>query len=461
MPVQTPQERLGDTIADRYELRSLEAEGASAALFRAQDRRLRRDVAVKVMKPHGSLDEDDRQRFLAEARTLAQLSHPHLIDIYDVGEADDSAPYLVMPLLRGQTLETALAKAGRIPPEQALHWAVPVLQALHAAHEAGIVHRDVKPANIFLNQRDARSQAWPVLLDFGIAKAVRGTDRTAAGVVLGTPGYMAPEQAGGERITPATDIWAVGVTLFRCISGELPFDEACSTKLLARVMSERAPLLGERAPQTPVLLAAAIDRALNPEPTSRYATAQHFAAALLSAVSGPASSATQKTALGQTQPMPRPAPAESESVETEPRAARRPRRSLLWWAAAAMVIALTISWSALPPSELRDVGDVGPLRSAPTSAVEATPRPAAPTPKAPAPVPAAVAATAAEPEPKVAPTPATVERPAAQPAPKPRPRARGQRRAKKSVRRPVPLKRAEQHARDQAGSNGIVTDWDL
>jgi serine/threonine-protein kinase len=209
-----------------------------------------------------------------------------VVDVLDCGEAD-STPYLVMERLEGMPLSERLGYDGALSIEQTLEWLLPIMGAVAHVHDAGIVHRDLKPSNIFLH-RDLAGRTVPKLLDFGIAKIAGDADGslTATGLAVGTPEYMAPEQASGAPVGPPADVWAMGVVLHRCLTGEGPFAATTPQAVLSRVMHERAPALASRLPAAPARFAAAVDRALSPEPSERYPHMREMARALTVTASG-------------------------------------------------------------------------------------------------------------------------------------------------------------------------------
>ncbi len=224
-------------LAERYALEHELAVGGFARVYRGTDRRLGRPVAVKLLEAGriATADPEAKRRFVREARSSAGFTHPHAVTVFDAGEADGEL-FIVMELVDGPSLAEAMAERGPMPEGDAVRIATQVLSALGAAHASGIVHRDVKPANILL---DARGDAK--LADFGIAKRFDDlTDSlTATGLIVGTPRYLSPEQARGEPISPATDIYAVGVILHEMLAGAPPFaDES----LLATANRERLPI---------------------------------------------------------------------------------------------------------------------------------------------------------------------------------------------------------------------------
>lgn len=280
--------RLAATCIDgRYELLRELGQGGSAVVFDSWDRHLQRPVAFKRMRASwvhetssgGERRQEHSDGGLEEARALARLRHPNLVEVYDAGRDEAGRPYVTMERLTGRTLEARL-REGPLSPAEALAHALPVLGALAVAHDSGIVHRDVKPSNIFLEARAPGQPARPVLLDFGVASDA-ACGRVAA-QSFGTPAYMAPECARREPVGKAADVWSMGVLLFRALSGALPFEAESAQATLARVASTPAPPLGHAAPDLPSPLALAIDKALRPRP-HRYPHARAFARALLEA----------------------------------------------------------------------------------------------------------------------------------------------------------------------------------
>jgi serine/threonine protein kinase len=276
-----PASFLGGQLDRRYRLDRLVGQGVSAWVFAGHDLRLERDVAVKVFKPR-AVEEAATQhrRFIAEGRTLAKLVHPHVVAVHDAGETPEGLLYLVMELSTAGSLEAELARReSALEAGETLRLLLPLLGALACAHDRGIIHRDIKPANILLQREQGETRAK--LLDFGIAKRRDAAESLES--ALGTPSYMAPEQARGEALTPATDVWALGVVFFRCLTGKLPFDSDTATSVLLKVAQERAPRFSVACPRLPPLLAVALDRALEPRLARRYGDMRSFARALASA----------------------------------------------------------------------------------------------------------------------------------------------------------------------------------
>jgi serine/threonine-protein kinase len=264
-------------LAGRYALEDELAAGGFARVYRAIDRRLDRPVAVKMLDASRieTADPEAKRRFVREARSSAGFTHPHAVTVFDAGEADGEL-FIVMELVDGPSLAAAMADGGPMPEGDAVRIATQVLSALGAAHASGIAHRDVKPANILL---DARGDAK--LADFGIAKRFDDLTEslTATGLIVGTPRYLSPEQARGEPISPATDVYAVGVILHEMLAGAPPFaDES----LLATANRERQPVprLDVVRPGIARPVADTIVRALAPDPTDRFDSADAMADAL-------------------------------------------------------------------------------------------------------------------------------------------------------------------------------------
>src|SRR3954451_15588280 len=206
------------TLPDRYRPVRHVANGGMAGVWEAHDELLDRSVAVKVLATHLSEDERARRRFQREARAAAGLSnHPHVVTIYDVGE-HDGRTFMVMELLRGGTVSDRLRSGDRIPPKTSLRWLREAASALDAAHEAGVVHRDVKPGNMLLDERNRLA-----LADFGIARLALEDQLTLTGQVLGTAAYISPEQAVGDGATAASDRYALAVVAFELLAGKRPF----------------------------------------------------------------------------------------------------------------------------------------------------------------------------------------------------------------------------------------------
>jgi serine/threonine-protein kinase len=234
-----------------------------AVVYRARDRELDRVVAIKVLAEHLASNEDFRRRFLREARIAAKLSHPNVVSVYDGGETD-GLPYIVMEYVEGVTLADELTRRGRLSPDEATGLAVQACAGLEHAHATGLVHRDVKPQNLLL-----RTDGVLKIADFGIARVVEGTQLTEAGTVLGTAVYLAPEQASGEQVSPAADIYSLGAVTYELIAGRPPFSFQNLPALVLEKRAGRVASLREFVPELPRRLDELILRCLSPEPSAR------------------------------------------------------------------------------------------------------------------------------------------------------------------------------------------------
>jgi serine/threonine protein kinase/beta-lactam-binding protein with PASTA domain len=269
----------GSVIAGRYQVEAQIGYGGMATVYRAEDIQLGRKVAVKVLHAQYAEDQEFVERFRREAKAAAQLQHPGIVSVYDTGSWDGTW-YIAMELLEGPTLKERLVAEGRIAPGEAIAITEQILRAVRAAHRDGIIHRDIKPHNVILDD-----EGRPTVTDFGIAR--RGaSDMTATGSILGTAHYIAPEQAQGEVITPRTDLYAVGVVLYEMLTGRTPFEGDSAVSIaLAHVNNEpRSPR--SLVPEVSPALDAVVLRALAKRPSDRFADADAFLAALSDAARG-------------------------------------------------------------------------------------------------------------------------------------------------------------------------------
>ena len=258
-----------------YEILSPLGAGGMGEVYRARDTRLGRDVAIKVLPEGFARSSEALARFAGEARSVAALSHPSILALFDVGEAD-GVHFAVSELLEGETLRTAMAR-GPMPPRRALDIAREVADGLAAAHEKGIVHRDVKPENVFLT-KDGRAK----VLDFGLARhdvSRRDPDDTRSptlaaiserGVVLGTVAYMSPEQARGNDVDFRSDQFSLGVVLYEMLSGGKPFDAASVPETLTAIIRDEPEPLEKKAPHVPAPVRWLVERLLSKEASGRY-----------------------------------------------------------------------------------------------------------------------------------------------------------------------------------------------
>ena len=246
----------------RYEIISWLGAGGMGEVFKANDTRLNRAVAIKVLPPGFVTDRNAKARFEREAQAVAALNHPHICAIYDIGR-DDDVDYLVMELVDGETLASRIAR-GALPLADALHAAREIADALESAHEAGIIHRDLKPANIMLTRSGAK------LLDFGVARLVQDVPdatQTAAGTVLGTPAYMSPEQAEGDPLDGRSDVFSIGAVLYEMIDGRPPFRGASTAQVLSAVLRDEPPPVSAPAPIQQIITRCLVKQRENRFPT--------------------------------------------------------------------------------------------------------------------------------------------------------------------------------------------------
>ena len=255
------------TVADRYLLTDRIATGGMGEVWQATDGVLSRTVAVKVLKAEYADDDAFLARFRNEAKHTAALSHPGIANVFDYGEADGTA-YLVMEYVRGEPLSTLIGRSGRLSAEQTLDIVGQTALALQAAHDMGIVHRDVKPGNILI-----RPDGVVKVTDFGIARAVDSAPVTQTGLVVGTAAYLSPEQAAGKPITPASDIYALGVVAYECLSGHRPFDDVSPVAVAMSHISATPPALPK---DVPTLVVDFVNQALEKEPARRQPSAGDF-----------------------------------------------------------------------------------------------------------------------------------------------------------------------------------------
>ena len=243
-------------------------------IWRALDRLLDRPVAVKLLRRSLASDPKAAARFKREALTAAGLTHPNIAEVYDYIEEDDR-PGIVMELIEGEDLARLLVRAGPLPPARAIAIAAEVLDALDFAHQRGVVHRDIKPANILLTTTGAVKVA-----DFGIARAMGESSLTATGTIMGTAHYSAPEQVRGERSTPTTDLYALGIVLYEMLSGRRPFQGETPIATATARLTDEPRSLRDMRPSIPVSLAHVVERAMAREPVERFASAAEMRHAL-------------------------------------------------------------------------------------------------------------------------------------------------------------------------------------
>jgi serine/threonine-protein kinase len=307
---------LTETLAaGRYRIERALGHGGMAVVYLAHDEELHRRVAIKVLAPHLVGDDGFRARFLQESKLASRLAHPNVVRVYDAGETEGS-PYIVMEYVPGHTI----AERGRRLHTEAVPLALQACAGLQHAHDAGLVHRDVKPANLLVREDDVLKIA-----DFGIARAAEQTRLTQHGTVLGTAAYLSPEQAAGEEVTTATDIYSLGAVVYELLSGRPPYEFDSLAELAAQQTAGAITPLRDLEPSVPVPVEAAVMHALAREPRFRPPSAADFAHELAAASELPA------------------APLRSTSI-TEQLPARRyekvPGGSALFWIVGATAVAI-------------------------------------------------------------------------------------------------------------------------
>jgi len=258
-----PVARLNAALENRYRIERTLGEGGMATVYLADDLRHERKVALKVLKPELAA-VIGAERFLAEIKTTASLQHPHILPLFDSGEAD-SFLFYVMPYVDGESLRERLDREHELPVDEAVRIATQVAEALEHAHRHGIIHRDIKPANVLLHEGNT------LVSDFGIALAFGGADRgrlTETGLTLGTPKYMSPEQATGDsNVGPGTDVWALGCVLYEMLVGEAPFGGSTPQAVLGQIVTGSAEAVTKRRSSTPANVGAAVARAMEKVPS--------------------------------------------------------------------------------------------------------------------------------------------------------------------------------------------------
>jgi serine/threonine-protein kinase len=262
---------VGDVIAGRYELEELVGTGGMSSVYKARDRLLERDVALKVLHDRFAADPETIERFRREARAVAQLSHPNVVTVIDRGE-DGGRQFIVFEYVEGESLKALADRTGPLPVRLALELATQIARALAYAHDRGIVHRDVKPQNVLLN-----GDGKPKVTDFGIARTVDVDGVTQTGTVMGTSSYIAPEQASGDPVGPATDVYSLGVVLYELLAGQPPFGGENFVAVALRHVHEPVPDLLARRPDVPPRVADAVTRALAKDPEARFSSMAEFA----------------------------------------------------------------------------------------------------------------------------------------------------------------------------------------
>lgn len=265
----------GALLATRYRLLEKIGEGGAAEVFRAIDVRLDRTVAIKLLRPQFVVDQQSRARFVNEAKAAAGLSHPNIVDVYDFGDAPEGGMFIAMQYVEGENLKDLLQQRGRLNPAEAISIAQQVCHALSAAHDRGVIHRDVKPQNILLDRAGSVK-----LTDFGVAKALSGPQLTQSGMTFGTAAYLSPEQATGQPVGPPSDLYALGCVMYEMLAGQPPFSGDNPAIVAYKQVWEQPRPLHDMVPEVPPSLEGVVMRLLNKDPNKRYPSAGTLAAEL-------------------------------------------------------------------------------------------------------------------------------------------------------------------------------------
>ena len=262
----------------RFHIIEERGRGGMAVVYKAYDTVLQRTVALKVLLPLLAANKDFTKRFRREAITAANLRHQNIVVIYDVG-SHENFQYIVMEYLQGPTLQQEIQQKGAIPITRVISILGQLAEALDYAHQEGLVHRDVKPANIIIGDQDSVT-----LTDFGLVKAAKSAETTGEGAAIGTLKYMSPEQAQGAEIDSRSDIYSLGVVVYEMLIGETPFAGTTPYQALQQLMHEPPPLLTQRNPKIPARVERVVLQALKKRPQKRFGTAGEFAQALAASI---------------------------------------------------------------------------------------------------------------------------------------------------------------------------------
>jgi eukaryotic-like serine/threonine-protein kinase len=301
-------------VSDRYRLDRRLGAGGMSTVFLAMDTVLERPVAVKLLAEHLAEDDAFVARFRREALAAAKLQHPNIVQVFDSG-ADESSQrhFIVMEFVEGPSCADLLREYDRLDIERAVGYVRDACHGLDYAHRAGVVHRDVKPGNLLVSEETDTVK----LADFGIAKAAEQTRITQVGSVLGTAAYLSPEQARGEEVGPASDIYSLGVCAYQFLAGRLPHEYSSITELALKQQNERIEPIAELRAEVPVALDRTIRLCLEPDPAARYATALELAEALTAGAKNEYTEATRVLATAATRALP-----DEESTRALPREER-------------------------------------------------------------------------------------------------------------------------------------------
>lgn len=379
---------VGTTLLDRVKVIRPIARGGMGKVYLGEQVRLKRPCAIKVLDPRlgGEADiADFTRRFLLEASIAAKLTHPNVVTIFDYGETADGSCFIAMEYLEGRSLSDELKKVGRLDPERAIHITRQVARALREAHALGVVHRDMKPGNVYLTKGEDDEGDAVKVLDFGLVKdntvSAEAQDHTQMGQVMGSPRYMAPEQVQGKPVDGRTDIYSVGAMLYAMLTGRPPFDKATELAVMMAQVSEAPAPFATVAPDLvlPAGLEALVMKCLAKNPDERYGSMEELVIALRLRPDG---ALTSSDSGGHTSPPLAPPALGMLGAAAQP--SLPPKRSVMPWVAAGLVAgAVALGVTVLS----RSGGDTAtattpPLPSAPTASAAVVQPPPAPTPSA-------------------------------------------------------------------------------
>jgi eukaryotic-like serine/threonine-protein kinase len=331
---------IGTVLSGRYRLEAKLGSGGMSTVYLARDETLDRPVAVKVMHREMSEQEDQLQRFRQEARAVAKLSHPNVVSVIDAGE-DGGYPYIVFEYVKGETLKQRIGRIGALDTQDAIAYAIEVARGLSVAHSRSMVHRDIKPQNVLIDE-EGRAK----LTDFGISRQLEQDGVTATGRVLGTTDYVAPEQAMGRGVDPRSDIYALGVVLYEMLVGQVPFHADSQVGVAMKHVNEELPDVQRRRPEVSAAVALVVERATAKSPAERYQSIGEMIDDLETALEVEAARAGSTTG-------------EATSVLEAVPPPKRKLSGRARWSWAAIVVLLLLGGGALLAAELISSGSFG------------------------------------------------------------------------------------------------------
>jgi len=260
---------IGKTIS-HYKITEKLGEGGMGVVYKAQDTKLERTVALKFLPPHLHLDEEAEQRFISEAKAASSFDHPNICTIYEIGKTDDDQLFIAMACYEGETLKKKLEK-GPLEINEVIDYCIQIAKGLERAHEAGITHRDIKPANIMITNRGEVK-----ILDFGLAKTLNDPGVTKIGSTVGTASYMSPEQAKGTEVNHQSDIWSLGVVMYQMITGKQPFEGDYEQAVIYSILNEELDPIIKYAENCSSIFVRIVNKCLEKDPSNRYQTAKEL-----------------------------------------------------------------------------------------------------------------------------------------------------------------------------------------